>query len=143
MHYFDMWGWYVSAPTPGRSTDIAPPITSESTVPGGDRANFTGIPGAEWEVRPYVVPVITAPSPVVPPSVTMRQARLALLGAGLLASVNAVIEAMGEPTRSAAQIEWEYSNELQRGNALVAALGPALGLTESEIDQLFITAATL
>ena len=82
-------------------------------------------------------------APLVPQSVTMRQARLALLGAGKLAMVDAAINGMAEPTKSAARIEWEYSNEVQRHNGFVEALGPALGMTSAQIDQLFIAAAKL
>ena len=82
-------------------------------------------------------------APLVPRAVTMRQARLALLGAGKLADVDAAINGMSEPTRSAARIEWEYSGEVQRHNGFVAALGPALGLTEAQIDALFTAAAKL
>ena len=87
--------------------------------------------------------VFAPPAPRVPAAVTMRQARLALLGANLLSSVDTAIDALPEPTKSAARIEWEYSNELQRGNALVAALTPALGLTSEQVDALFIAASTL
>lgn len=82
-------------------------------------------------------------APVVPRAVTMRQARLALLGAGALAGVDAAINAMPEPTRSAARIEWEYSQEVQRHNGFVAALGPALGMSPAQIDALFVAAAKL
>src|SRR5574343_647212 len=80
---------------------------------------------------------------LVPRAVTMRQARLALLGAGKLAAVDAAINSMAEPTKSAARIEWEYSGEVQRHNGFVAALGPALGLTEAQIDALFVAASKL
>ncbi len=73
--------------------------------------------------------------------VTMRQARLALLGAGLLDAVNAAVAAMPGAGGAAARIEWEYSSEVHRHKALVSALGPALGLTEAQLDQLFVTAA--
>lgn len=79
----------------------------------------------------------------VPSMVTMRQARLALLGAGLLANVDAAIDAMSEPTKSAARIEWDYSSAVQRHNGFVSQLGPALGLSEAQIDALFRVAATL
>ena len=79
----------------------------------------------------------------VPAAVTMRQARLALLGAGKLSMVDAAIAAMPEPQKSAARIEWEYSGEVQRHNGFVSALGPALGLSPEQIDELFIAAATL
>lgn len=82
-------------------------------------------------------------APVIPQSVTMRQARLALLGAGKLAMVDAAIDSMPEPNKSAARIEWEYSNEVQRHNGFVEALGPALGMTSAQIDALFVAAAKL
>ena len=79
---------------------------------------------------PHAAPEYVVPpdAPLVPRAVTMRQARLALLGAGKLAAVDAAINGMAEPTKSAARIEWEYSGEVQRHNGFVAALGPALGL---------------
>lgn len=81
------------------------------------------------------------PPPAVPAAVTMRQARLALLGAGLLDDVDAAIAALPSPQKEAAKIEWEYSQEVQRHNGVVAALGPLLGLTDAQIDDLFLTAA--
>lgn len=81
--------------------------------------------------------------PAVPQIVTMRQARLALLGAGLLAQVDAAIEALPEPQKSAARIEWDYSSEVHRSRAFVQQLGHALGLTDEQLDDLFTQAATL
>jgi hypothetical protein len=79
----------------------------------------------------------------VPQSVTMRQARLALHAAGLLPSVNAALEALTEPAKTAAIIEWEYAQTVDRNSGLVPELATALGMTELQIDNLFITAATL
>lgn len=79
----------------------------------------------------------------VPQTVTMRQARLALLQGGLLANVEVAINAMPSPQKEAAQIEWQYSSEVHRNKALVQTLGPALGLNDAQLDQLFIAAATL
>ena len=88
-------------------------------------------------------PADPAPPAPVPQSVTMRQARLALLGAGKLAAVESAIDALPEPQKTAARIEWEYSNELHRNRELVQALAPALGLTSEQLDTLFITASAL
>ena len=81
--------------------------------------------------------------PAVPPTVTMRQARLALLGAGLLAAVDTKINSLTEPTRSAARIEWDYSRVVERHRGLVLTLGQELGLSEAQLDQLFIQASKL
>ena len=89
----------------------------------------------EWVAPPEVV--------YVPQEVTMRQARLALLDTGLLSSVQPAINSLPEPDKTRAQIEWDYSNALQRGNPFVATLGTALGLNEQALDNLFITAAKL
>jgi hypothetical protein len=77
------------------------------------------------------------PSP--PESVSMRQARLALLGAGLLAQVDAAIQQGAE----ADKIEWEYATEVRRDSALVANMAAAFGLTEVHLDDLFFAAAAL
>lgn len=80
------------------------------------------------------------PSPVaVPDSVTMRQARLALLQAGILTQVNAAVAAGDEVTR----ITWEFSSEVQRSNPIVSTLVTVLGLSEQQLDELFILAASL
>ena len=120
--------------------------------PDTQRIELTSTPvqrvGQPW-LRGWVVVALTAAEMTaiakakVPASVTMRQGRLALLAAGKLAQVDAAIASLPEPQKSAALIEWNFSNELQRGNAFVATLGAALGLSDAQVDQLFITAAQL
>ena len=75
----------------------------------------------------------------VPQQVTMRQARLALLSAGLLDDVEAVISAAGR----AAQLEWEYASVVDRSNPAVAAVQQQQGMTDAQIDDLFRGAAKL
>lgn len=79
-----------------------------------------------------------------PPSVvTMRQARLALLDQGLLSNVDAAIASLAEPQKSQVQIEWEYSQTVERERPFVVLLGSALGLSDAELDDLFMLAVTL
>ena len=89
---------------------------------------------------PDPAPVV---APGVPQTVTMRQARLALLGAGLLPLVDDAINALPDPPRTAARIEWDYSNEVHRDKPFVQMLGAALGLTGEQLDNLFTQAAQL
>jgi hypothetical protein len=84
-----------------------------------------------------------ASAPPVPQAVTMRQARLALLGAGLLTTVNAAITGMSGAAGDAARIEWEFSSEVRRQQPLVLALAPALSLSDAQLDALFVAAAAL
>ena len=85
----------------------------------------------------------TPPPPPIPTVVTMRQARLAMLDAGILTSVSDALAAMTGPTGEAARIEWEYSPTLKRDHPLVASLSAALGLTSAQLDGLFTAAAGL
>ncbi len=76
-------------------------------------------------------------------SVSMRQARLALLIAGKLADVDTAINALPMDQKYAAQIEWEYATEVKRNSALVKLLMPELGLDELDVDDLFREAESL
>jgi hypothetical protein len=81
--------------------------------------------------------------PDIPQVVTMRQARRALLATGMLAQIPNAIAALPSPQKEQAEIDWEYSQDVHRNWPLVKQLAPSLGLTEGQIDQLFIIAATL
>lgn len=74
----------------------------------------------------------------VPDSITMRQCRLQLLATGKLGLVQPAIDAMPEPQRSAANIEWEYGSTVLRSSPLIAQLAPVLGWdTPEAIDEQF------
>lgn len=87
--------------------------------------------------------IAAAAVPAVPQQVTMRQARLALLDAGLLSNIDAAIDSLPSPEKETARIEWDYSSAVVRNRPLVGLLGAALGLDDAGLDALFITAATL
>ena len=75
----------------------------------------------------------------VPKYVEMRQARLALLSAGLLDEVGAFVAISDR----AAQIEWEFAQTVQRSHPLIAALQSQKNMTDEQIDNLFIEASKL
>lgn len=83
------------------------------------------------------------PPPPVPQSVTMRQARQAMLSAGILAQVDALIAAMPGEEGESARIDWNHARDVKRDWPLIGALGPQVGLNEQQIDDLFIYAATI
>lgn len=80
---------------------------------------------------------------LVPESVTMRQARLAMLGAGILDDVESLIQQMPGDEGRAARIDWEYALDVRRDWPLIGGLGSQLGLTEQQIDDLFVAAAAV
>lgn len=79
------------------------------------------------------------PNIVIPKTVTPRQARLVLLQAGLLDQVESSINTVG----GSAKITWEYATQIDRDDPLITTLGQSLNLTDQQIDNLFIQAATL
>lgn len=113
-------------------------IEDNSTIGRFDftRADF---PDAQPPALPEYVPVVDP----VPEVVTMRQARLALLGAGLLAQVNTAVANMVGAEGDAASIEWEYAQEVRRDSPLVVALSAVFGWTAAQLDDLFTEGAKL
>ena len=79
---------------------------------------------------------IAGPIPV-PKSVTPLQARRALLAANLLDTVTAAVASGPVET----QLAWEFANSIDRNSDFTKSLGSALGLSDAQIDELFITAS--
>lgn len=80
----------------------------------------------------------------VPQEVTRRQAKQALLLYGILNNVQAAIDAIPEATqRGLVQIEWDDSISFKRHRPTLLLLAAQLGLTSTDLDNLFILADTL
>ena len=107
-------------------TDLVPPSVSAS-----QSAVFQS--GA-WAVV-EAVPVV----PAVPTTVTMSQAQLALLAAGHLDAIEAAVAQMSRES----QILWRKANTVVRGDPLLIELAALRGLTEADVDALFVAAAKL
>lgn len=127
---------------------INPDIPSDAvTVSDEDYAALIAAQAEGMEIVPDddgcpVAQTVTAV--IVPVSVTPRQAKLALLSAGLLDDVEAAIEAIADATtKRVAQIEWEYAQEVRRDWPLLNAVAAQMGMTDAQIDELFTLAATL
>lgn len=100
-----------------------------------------GVWTQQWTVRDLTPGELKARVPTV---VTMRQARRALLDAGLLDQADAAIAAIADATeRRQAEIDWEYATTVERLWPWVQTLGAALGLSAEDLDALFEQAATL
>ena len=76
---------------------------------------------------------------IIPTTVSMRQARLALLQMGLLTTVTDAINSGTEEDK----ITWEFSTEIARNFPLVQNMKHPLGLSEQDLDNLFVLASTL
>lgn len=123
---------------PAFATLVAPP-----SPPDGHFVRFfdgawsvEAIPQPEPEPEP-------APPPV--PDITRRQLRLWLVRNGVpLANVEAAIDAMPEPARTEAQIEWQDASVYKLSNPLLIQIGAAVGLSDPEtLKQAFRDAALI
>lgn len=109
--------------------DISTPETLAAGWRGAKPCPTAAELAAAWQARPVPVPVV----------ISMVQARVALRRAGLLPAVEAAVEAAGGEVYD----RWHYGSTIRRDDALVAGLGGQLGLSEPQLDELFIAAAVL
>lgn len=77
----------------------------------------------------------------IPQVVSKFQSRAALAQAGLLEQVQTYMDA--QPADSLARIAWEHGQEFRRQSPNVLQIGAALGMTEADLDALFVAAATI
>ncbi len=113
-----------------------------ATQQGGQAVQSdTAAPGDAYAGGEFTRPAAVAP---VPQQVTRRQAKQALLLAGLLSNVQPAIDAIPDATqRALAQLEWDESLNFERHRPILIALAGALGLDSDDLDDLFRTAAGL
>jgi hypothetical protein len=77
--------------------------------------------------------------PKVPYSITPRQARLALNFYDLRSSVDAAMLMASQNIKD----EWAFANEIRRDWPALQVLAASLGITNTQLDELFIYGATL
>lgn len=87
--------------------------------------------GSQWVAPPVYVPQI----------VSRFQAKAALLSAGLLSQVETLI---ADPsTDIMTKLAWNEAIEFNRNSPTVLGLAKALGLTDEQVDALFVAAAQI
>lgn len=102
---------------------------------------ITNAQTGEQTIRPYTPEEIAAWQTVpVPQEVSRFQARAALLQAGLLESADLAVAASNDPFL---QLAWKEAVAFPRSSPGIAALAPALGLTDEDLDDLFRAAALI
>lgn len=78
---------------------------------------------------------------IVPQVVSKFQGKAALLAAGLLSTVETVINST--ETDPLVKLAWDNVTEFHRQSPMILALSVPLGLTDEQLDQLFIAANTI
>lgn len=81
---------------------------------------------------------------LIPKNISQRQLRTQLVLSGFdLANVQNAIDGLQDPQKSIAQVAWDYAITFDRESPLLNNLALMLGLTDSDVDQIFINAANL
>lgn len=125
----------MSIPDDADCTDLGYEFLTETTAPkqyGFNAIEVEPINNTQqWKLIAKVVPV--------PQMVTMRQARLALHESGLL---DTVVNAIADSSDEVLKIEWEYARDVSRNWERLIVLATSLGLTDEQLDNLFILAGS-
>lgn len=90
-------------------------------------------------------PPVPEPEPDGPPTVVTRaQGKAALIQAGLWADVLAYVDAIADPTEQAlARVALDDTTEWRRDSPFLATAAAALGLSDEDLDGLFVAAAAI
>ena len=77
-------------------------------------------------------------------TVTVRQLRRACIASGIMPDqITAAINQIEDATeRANALTDWEYASSYERGHALIAQMATMFGLSDEQVDAIFILAAT-
>ena len=117
-------------------------VVEQESMPhiGGEWVDVTGLP-----VGPGSRLVSGAWLPALPASqqtITSRQGKRALVAADLYQPALTALNALPEPAKTLAMIDWDAPT-WQRSDQTLAAMAGALGLTDAQLDALFTQAASL
>lgn len=128
------WGVY-------RVAKVAQPVYNPEThtVEEGEPELIEGEWTQVWNVRELTSEELKSR---VPASITKRQARQELIEAGLIGAVESAINAISDATQKALMLSWWNDSQVyERDRPELAAMAASIGLTEDQVDALFINAS--
>ena len=105
------------------------------------RSNYPEAPHIGWK---RVAGVFQPPAPsaqAVPASVPKRKIMKRLNRTGNLDTVQAAIDAQTGADGRDIQIDWKVADDIERVGAIAALIQSVLGLTNKQVDNIFIAAA--
>ena len=89
-------------------------------------------------------PPVPEPEPGPPTVVTRAQGKAALIMAGLWSAVESYLDAITDPTQQAlARVALDDTAEWRRDSPFLATAAAALGLSDEDLDGLFVSAAAI
>lgn len=99
---------------------------------------------AEWEAEGNTIPPYVAPPADLFPDLNKVQFAAVVEMAGLGAIIEAAIDAIEDPAeRAVARAKYLYSTSYRRDSAILLMLQPAVGISDAELDALWMIAKDL
>lgn len=120
---------------------VEPPEYNPETqaLEEGQPVQIDGVWTQVWNVRSLTTEELKSR---IPQSITKRQARQELIEAGLIGAVEAAIDAIQDPTQKALMFSWwNDSQTYDRDNPELITMAASIGLTEEQLDSMFLSAS--
>lgn len=108
------------------------------SVQHGRELHAKALAGDFGAIAEYIAPPVVV---TVPRSVSRFQALAALHTAGLLPAVQAIMDL--PETDAIAKIAWNNAQAFERDSITVAAFAEVIGLSDNQLDDLFIAASKI
>lgn len=96
---------------------------------------------ADRDTAGKVLTALDLNAPDVPPQMSRLQAKLALKAAGKLGAVKAYVASL--PADDPAVLAWQDAQVFRRDSGLLVSAAQAMGMTDAQIDALFIAGAQI
>ena len=93
--------------------------------------------GLEYETIEFE---INQPIIEIPQEVQLWRVRTILKLSGLESNIETALNGLDEPMKTGALYVWNYGTTIERGSATVQLLQYVLGLTDTQVDDIFIQA---
>ena len=101
--------------------------------------NYVQNGGVVTEIEATPEEIEESNKPIVPESISQMKLRKQLILSGIsIASIDAMIQSLPEPNKSLIYTMWEYAVVFDRNNQELNQMAYALGITQEELDYIFI-----
>jgi len=115
-------------------TDATQTVAYRVLDDGGMESCLVSVLPEGTVIDPYV-----APPPPIPTTVTRFQALAVLAAGGYLPTIKTYIATLGEDNIT--RLAWENATDWERTSPTLNALAAMLGLSDAQVDDLFIAAS--
>lgn len=128
-------------PAESRVTELDDALYASWVAAGNPKAGYyTPIPDPPGPGYSYDGTEWVAPPPYIPQQITPYQGKAQLLTEGMLSDVEAIVSTSTDPYL---KLAWNNAIMWERQSPMIASVAAAMGMTDAEVDDLFVAAAQI